>query len=212
MKTDSSLEQYSRFNPMYWIRRMYLWVLSLADTSYASPSLFGLAFIEAIFFPIPPDVLLLAMGLAKPKKAFVFAGICLVGSITGGMLGYYLGHSVWATTQEYFFSYVPGVTEEKFERVKGLFQDNAFWALFLAGFTPIPFKIFTVTAGVMNISIPTFLTAAAIGRGMRFFLVATCVRVFGDKAKEIIEKHFDKLTIVFSILLIGGFVLLKYLH
>ena len=126
MTTDSSLEQYSRFNPMYWIRRMYLWVLSLADTSYAAPALFGLAFIEAIFFPIPPDVLLLAMGLAKPKRAFLFAGICLVGSVLGGLVGYYLGHSVWETTQEYFFTYVPGVTQEKFGRVQELFQNNAF--------------------------------------------------------------------------------------
>ena len=111
-----------------------------------------------------------------------------------------------------FYDYIPGFNEEKFLMVKEKYDNNAFWALFLAGFTPIPFKIFTVTAGVAKINLGTFLLAASIGRGMRFFLVATCVYFFGDKAKDIIEKHFDKLTILFSILLLGGFFLLKFLH
>ena len=212
MSSTKSLDQYSKMNPMYWIRRMYLWVLSLAETSFASPALFGLAFIEAIIFPIPPDVLLLAMGLSKPKRVFIFAGICLLGSVLGGLVGYYVGQNVWASTQDVFYTYIPGFTEEKFLKVQVLYQDNAFWALFVAGFTPIPFKIFTVTAGVAQIPIGTFLLAATIGRGMRFFLVATCVHFFGDKAKEIIEAHFDKITILFTILLLGGFALLKFLH
>lgn len=169
MSTEQSLAQYSKVNPMYWIRRLYLWVLSLADTSFASPALFGLASVEAIIFPIPPDVLLLAMGLSKPKRVFLFAGICLLGSVLGGLIGYYVGQNVWMSTQEFFYTYIPGFTEEKFIKVQGLYQDNAFWALFVAGFTPIPFKIFTVTAGVAQIPIATFLSSATIGRGMRFF-------------------------------------------
>lgn len=212
MNEQTSLEQYSKFNPIYWIRRMYLWVLSLAQTSYASPALFGLAVIEAIFFPIPPDVLLLAMGLSKPKRVFLFSSICLVGSVLGGLVGYYLGGHFWESYDSFFYQYIPGFSQEKFVQVQSLYQENAFWALFLAGFTPIPFKIFTVTAGVAKVQIDTFIIAATIGRGMRFFLVGICVYFFGDKAKDIIENHFEKLTIAFSIMIIAGFVLLKYLH
>ncbi len=133
--------------PFALVRRLYEWTLSWADTPYAVPALMGLAFIEASFFPIPPDVLLMAMSLGKPKRALVYAGMCTVGSVCGALLGWYIGMSLWsslgvfAECTEYeggafLFEYVPGFTCHRFETVHGLYRDNAWMALFTAAFTP----------------------------------------------------------------------------
>ena len=205
------------------LKRLYQWVLHWADTRYALPALFLLAFVEASFFPIPPDVLLMAMALGKPKRALWFAGVCTAGSVLGAILGWYIGLGVWQSLGVYegcaefgggawMFEYVPSFTCENFSKVRDLYQDNAWMALFTAAFTPIPFKVFTIAAGVFQVALTTLLAASAAGRGLRFFIVAGLIFFFGPQVRGFIEKRFELLTIVFTILMVGGFVLLKYLH
>ncbi len=205
------------------IRRLYDWTLSWAETRYAVPALALLAFVEASFFPIPPDVLLMAMCLGKPKRALHYATVCTVGSVTGGLLGWYIGVSLWRTLGVFdgcpdfggggvLFEYVPSFTCANFSKVQAAYQNNAWMALFTAAFTPIPYKVFTIAAGVFQVAIPTLVGASVVGRGARFFLVAALIYFLGPQVRGFIEKRFELLTIVFTILLVGGFVLLKYLH
>jgi len=189
------------------VRRLYDWVLSWAETRYGTPALFTLAFMESSFFPIPPDVLQIALSAGKPKHAFWYATVALIGSVLGAILGFYIGYAFWAATQDFFFSYL--FTEELFNKVKGYYGNNAFLAIFTAAFTPIPYKIFTIAAGVCHVSLWTLLVASIIGRGTRFYFVAAIMYFFGPTVKLWIEKYFDILSIVFTVLLIGGFVLIK---
>lgn len=191
-------------------RKIYDWVVHWSATQHARSALFCIAFAEASFFPVPPDVLLLAMGVSKPKKAFWFAGICLMGSVLGGLLGYWIGHVVWDGVSTYFYEFVPGFTPDRFEKVSEIFNQNAFWAIFAAGFTPIPYKIFTISAGVAEIDLWTFILASVVSRGARFFLVSGALYFLGARVKELIEKYFNLLTIVFTVLLVGGFMILKF--
>ena len=190
------------------VRRLYHWVLSWTDTPYGSPALFALAFMESSFFPIPPDVLQIALSAGKPKRAFWYAGVSLVGSVLGALLGYLIGIMFWEATHPFFFAYV--FSEERFNQVKGLYQQWDFWAIFAAAFTPIPYKIFTIAAGVCHIAMPMFIIASVVGRGMRFFSVAALMFFFGPTIKSWIEKYFNLLAVIFTVLLIGGFVVLKH--
>ncbi|GHT21079.1 cytochrome b561 [Planctomycetales bacterium] len=192
-------------------RRLYNWVLSWAETKYGSPALFVMAFAESSFFPIPPDVLQIALSAGKPLRSFLYATICLVGSILGAVLGYYIGLALWETVKDFFFTYIPGFTPTVFEYVQKQYSDHAFWAVFSAAFTPIPYKVFTIAAGVCKISIFTFIAASIVGRGLRFFLVAGLMYTFGPTVKNWIDRYFNLLTIAFTILLVGGFFALKFL-
>jgi membrane protein YqaA with SNARE-associated domain len=191
------------------IRRLYDWVLSWADTSFGTPALFVLAFIESSFFPIPPDVLQIALSAGRPLRSFWYATVVLVGSILGALLGYYIGYVLWVNVKDFFFMYI--INEGFFNVVSEKYNDNAFWSIFTAAFTPVPYKIFTIAAGACQLSIITLIIASIIGRGMRFYLVATLMFIFGASVRSWIEVHFNKLTIIFTILLIGGFVCVKYL-
>ncbi|MDX9707990.1 MAG: YqaA family protein [Trichloromonas sp.] len=196
---------------MKMIRRLYDWVLHWAATPYGTLALFCLAFAESSFFPIPPDVLLLALCIATPRRSFRYALLTAVGSVLGGMLGYGIGHSLWGMVSDYFFRYVPGFTEAIFATVQELFVTYDFWAIFTAGFTPIPYKVFTIGAGVFEINFPVFVFASVIGRSLRFFLVAALIYRFGPAVRNFIEKYFNLLTLIFMVLLIGGFLVIKYL-
>jgi len=194
------------------VRRLYDWVLSWAETPYGLPALGLLAFAEASFFPIPPDVLLIALCLALPTRAYRFALVATLGSVAGGMLGYLLGWGMWDLLSSYFFQYVPGFTEEGFDKVRVLFDKYDFWTVFAAGFTPIPYKIFTIAAGAFQINFPVFAVASLVSRGLRFFLVAALFYYLGRPARALIEKYFNLLTVLFAILLVGVLLLIKYLH
>jgi membrane protein YqaA with SNARE-associated domain len=203
---------------MNWIKKMYNWVLKWAETPYGSLALFILAFVESIFFPIPPDVLLIALALGSPKKSFRFAFICTVGSVSGAFVGYAIGHFAWLTNSgdftpfaNFFFNNVPGFSVGLFNEIKELFNEWGFWVVFTAGFTPIPYKVFTVTAGVFDLNFMLFCIASFISRGARFFLVAFLIWRYGPNIKRFIDKYFNLLAIGFTVLLIGGFVLIKYL-
>lgn len=194
------------------VRCIYDWVLTWAETPYGLPALGLLAFVEACFFPIPPDVLLIALCLAIPTKSFRFALVATVGSVAGGTLGYVIGWSAWDILSPYFFQYVPGFSAAGFDRVKSLFDQYDFWTIFAAGFTPIPYKIFTIASGAFQINFPVFVGASLISRGLRFFLVAALFYYLGRPARDLIEKYFNLLTILFLVLLVGVLVLVKSLH
>ncbi|MDR2755643.1 MAG: DedA family protein [Planctomycetaceae bacterium] len=190
------------------IRQLYDWVLSWAETPYGSPVLFVLAFMESSFFPVPPDVLQIALSVSKPRRAFWYATISLIGSVLGAILGYYIGLKLWETTHDFFFTYI--FSQESFSRVENLYHTYDFWAVFIAAFTLIPYKIFTIAAGVCQISLFTLFLASVIGRGLRFYLVALLLFFFGPSIKIHIEKYFNYCVIILTILLIVGFVGIKY--
>ena len=192
-------------------RKIYEWTIHWARTPQAAKALSLLAFAESSFFPIPPDVLLIAMCVAKPRKSFVYAALCSLFSVLGGMLGYLIGWAFWEAAGPFFFSYIPGFTEEAFGKVASLYQSNAFLTVFSAGFTPIPYKVFTITGGVCRISFATLVIASVVGRSGRFFLVGGLIYFFGEPVRTFIEKYLGWLTIAFVILLVAGFFLVKHL-
>ena len=193
-------------------RRLYDWMLSWADTPYGTPALFCISFIESSFFPLPPDILQIALSAGKPKRSFFYAFVSLAGSVLGALLGYFIGFYCWEYGAHYFFvTYIPGFTEEGFETVKGWYNANAFLWVWIGAFTIIPYKIFTITAGVCKIPLWTLIVASIIGRGMRFFMVAALLWFYGPQIRTWIEKYFDKLAVLFVIALIGGFLLIKVL-
>jgi membrane protein YqaA with SNARE-associated domain len=194
---------------MKWIRSLYDWILSWAESPYGAAALFVLAFAESSFFPIPPDVLLIALCVGHRMKSLRFAAICALGSLLGGAAGYAIGWGAWASVGDFFFTYVPGFSNEAFDKVGGLYKDWDFWIVFIAAFTPLPYKVITIAAGVFQINFPMFMLASLVGRSARFFLVAGLLYRFGEPIKDFIDKRFNVLTIVFTILLVGGFILLK---
>ncbi len=189
------------------IRRVYDWVLSWAETPYGTWALFVLAFVESSFFPIPPDVLLVALAIGAPNRAFTFAAVCTAGSVLGGLLGYYIGYGLWSVFEPILLG--PVVRPEDFAAVTEKYREYGGVAVFAAAFTPIPYKVFTVAAGVSHLDLLPFVGASLAGRGGRFFLVGGVVRLFGDRAREIIDRYFNLLTIVGAVLLIGGFLLVR---
>ena len=191
------------------VRRLYDWVLSWAETRFGTPALFLLAFVESSVFPIPPDVLQIALSAGKPKRAFWYATVCLVGSVLGAFLGFLIGYAFWATTKDFFFSYL--FSEELFDLVKGKYADNAFLTIFTAAFTPVPYKIFTIAAGVCHVPLLTLFIASIIGRGGRFYTVAASMYFFGPTVKVWIDKYFNLLTVIFTILVIAGLAAMGFI-
>lgn len=194
---------------MKYLRRLYEWVLGWANTPYGTPALFVLAFAESSFFPVPPDVLLIALGLSKPSLAFYYASVCSIGSVVGGLAGYGIGWSVWQIVDDFFFKYV--FSQETFQSVVNLYTKNTFWAVFAAGFTPIPYKVFTIAGGACGVPLLTFTVASILSRSARFFLVALVINKFGSRAKELIERYFEIFSIAFVVLLIGGFAVIRFI-
>lgn len=191
------------------LRRLYDWVLRWAETPYGTWALFFLAFCESSFFPIPPDVLLIALSLALPRKALKYALVCSAGSLLGGCFGYFIGWQFMATVGDPIIRFY-GLTE-KFEYIRALYSRYDAWAVGIAGLTPIPYKVFTITAGAFRINFIVFLIASAVSRSARFFAVAGLIYLFGPKIQPFIDKYFNALAIAFVILLILGFVLIRYL-
>jgi len=207
------------------LRRLYDWVLHWAETPYGPWALFLLAFAESSFFPIPPDVLLIALAIAIPARSFRYALIATVGSLLGGMAGYGIGWGLWEALGDYpaavaavptitggggLFKYVPGFTPEVFNLVRSKYGQHAVETVFAAAFTPIPYKVITITAGVCKINFLLFVLASTVGRAGRFFLVAGLIRLFGERIRSFIEKYFNLLSILFGILLVGGFAVIRY--
>ena len=193
-----------------WVRRFFDWVLHWAETPYGLWALAVLAFAEASFFPIPPDPLLMALCLGASAKSLRFAAVTTVASVLGGVLGYFIGAGAWSLLGDIFFNYVPGVTPEAFQGIQDFYGRYDFWAIFLAGLTPIPYKVFTLSAGVFSINFPVFLMASVISRGLRFFLVAGLIYRFGPPISRFIDRYFNLLTWVFGGLIILGFLVIEF--
>lgn len=190
------------------LKRIYDWVLNWADSRYGVVALSIVSFLESSIFPIPPDPLLIALCLGKPSRAFWFALICSVMSVLGGIFGYLIGLVIWEAVSNFFFSYV--FSENAFLFVSDKYHQNAFIAILGAALTPIPYKVFTITAGVFKVNFFIFLIASAIGRPLRFFTEAALISIFGQKIKLFIDRYFNILTILFFILLLLGFFVIKY--
>lgn len=205
----AALEGPAASRPMAWVKWLYDWVLHWAQTPYGVPALILLAFAESSFFPVPPDVLLIALCLGLPARSFYFAAVCSAASVAGGMAGYAIGWVVWEEVQGFFFRFV--FREAVFLRVSELYHQYDFWAVFVAGFTPIPYKVFTVAAGVFGLDFSRFVLASVVSRSARFFLVAALIWRFGPPVKVFIDKYFNLLTFVFMALLIGGFAAIRWL-
>ncbi len=193
---------------MKCIRRLYDWVLHWAETPYAVPALFLLSFAESSFFPVPPDVLLITLSLAVPRKAFHYAVICTTGSIAGGMVGYLIGYHLMDLIGIPILNFYGAV--EKYEYIQSLYIKYDAWAVGIAGFTPIPYKVFTIAAGAFKIDFLVFVLASIAGRAGRFFLVSGFIYFFGPSIKNFIDRYFNLLTFLFFALLILGFLLIKY--
>lgn len=161
--------------------------------------LFILAFVESSVFPIPPDFLLIVLCLARPELALFYALVCTIGSVLGGMGGYGIGLAIEKTVLERFFSH------RQIARVHKMFEKYETWAVFIGGFTPIPYKLFTITAGLLYADIKKFIIASLFGRALRFFIVATSIMFYGDVIVDILEKYFNILTLILVVLAIVGY-------
>ena len=194
---------------MRFLRKTYDWILHWSTTRYALPALAILSFAESSFFPIPPDVLLIAMVVAVPMKAFRYAAVCSVASVLGGMFGYLLGWQFMELVGTPIVNFYH--LQAQWDKIGGWYEKYNAWAVGAAGFTPLPYKVFTLAAGAFHINFPVFVLASLVSRSARFFIVAGLIWKYGVPIKIFIEKYFNILSIVFIVLLFAGFVLVKYI-
>lgn len=191
------------------LQRIYNRCMQWIQTPAGVWALFFIAVAESSFFPIPPDIFLIALCVGAPQKSFKFAAICAAGSVIGGALGYGLGMGFMETLGQPILD-MYGL-QDKYATVQNLYQQYDAWAVGAAGFTPLPYKLFTITAGAFEINFLTFIFMSILARSARFFLVAGLIYKFGAPVQYFINRYFNILTIVFLVLLIGGFILIKVL-
>ncbi len=189
------------------LRRLYDWILHWAATPYGIWALFILAFCESSFFPIPPDPLLIALAISLPTKSFRFAFVCSIASVIGGMFGYFIGYELMDSIGRPILEFYNAM--DRYEDIQTLYRNYDAWAVGIAGFTPIPYKVFTIAAGAFKIDLSVFILASAVSRSARFFIVAGLIYKFGEPIRSFIDRYFNVLSIAFIILLILGFVILK---
>lgn len=188
------------------VRRLYDWVLSWAHTPYGTPALFVLAFAESSFFPIPPDVLLIALAIALPKRGFFYSSVCSVGSVIGGAFGYLIGLYFMEAVGYNIISFY-GLTDS-FGHIQQLYRDYDALAVGIAGFTPVPYKVFTIAAGAFEINFWVFVLASLVSRSLRFFILGGLIYFYGEGIKDLIDRYFNILTVVFTVFLVLGFILI----
>lgn len=191
------------------IRRLYDWVMGFAGHPHALWVLAIVSFAESSVFPIPPDVLMIPMILARPSRAWLIAGVCLVASVLGGLLGYAIGAFAFEEIGRPIFEALGKV--ERIEQFNERFNDLSFWPVLIAGLTPFPYKVITIMSGWTGLPLGTFIVTSIIARGLRFFIVAALLWKFGAPIKDFIEKRLGLMFILFCVLLVGGFYVLKFL-
>jgi len=197
------------FNFSALMRKLYEWMLSWADHPQAGPALFGIAFAEASFFPIPPDPLLIALAISKPKQAFKWAFLCSAGSVLGGIAGYIIGWHFMSIIGDKILAFYH--LDQQYQLAQEMYRKYQAWAVATAGFTPLPYKLFTITAGAFKINFTIFVIASAISRSARFFLIALLGYFFGPVIRDFLEKYFNYVTIIFMLLLIAGFLAVRFM-
>jgi len=183
------------------------WMIGWADSPSCGWALFGLAFAESSFFPVPPDLLLIALGIARPEKALLYALLCSVGSVMGGIAGFYIGRFFMDSLGRRILEFY-GVTD-KFNIIGDRFKKFDAIAIGIAGFTPIPYKVFTIAAGAFGINLLRFVLVSIISRSARFFLVGVLLMIFGAPIQQFLESYFNIISIIFVVVLILGFILVK---
>lgn len=191
------------------IRELYNWTLSLSAHPRALWALAAVSFVESSFFPIPPDILMIPMILAQPRKAWLIALVCTISSVLGGLLGYFIGAVLFETIGQAIFDFYG-----KADAVLAFnerFNAYGAWAVLVAGVTPFPYKVITIMSGWTGLSIPVFIAASVFARGLRFFILAALLWKFGAPIRAFIEKYLGLLFTLFVILLLGGFYAIRFL-
>ncbi|UCE50664.1 MAG: DedA family protein [Phycisphaerales bacterium] len=198
----------------HWHRRLYDWVIHFAHTKHGTTALFCLSFAESSFFPVPPDVLLGPLALGAPKKWLKFALACAIASVLGGILGYCIGMFLWSMIGDWVITHLTwaGLTEANFAKFQNAYRKWDFLVVFTCGFTPLPYKVCTISAGIAEINFFGFLIASTVSRSARFFIVAGLMGWKGEKIRPLVEKYFNWFSLAFVVLLIGGFLVIKWIH
>lgn len=212
--TKHSSANSSSLPSWHWHRRLYNWVIHFAQTPHGEKALFLLSLAESSFFPIPPDVLLAPLTLGAPRKWFRFALSCSIASVIGGILGYAIGMFLWSGIGGWVMTHLAplGFTEANFAAFQRWYDRYDFWIVFTCGFTPLPYKVCTITAGIAQINFAGFILASLISRSARFFLIAGLFGWKGQAIRPFIEKYFNWLSLAFIALLAAGFAALKFFH
>jgi membrane protein YqaA with SNARE-associated domain len=190
---------------MEFIRNLVEWTIGWAATPYGGVALFAIAFAESSFFPVPPDVLLIPLALARTSWALLFAAVATAGSTLGGILGFYIGDKGGRPLLQRFFK------ADKIALVQNYYRRYDVWAVGMAGFTPIPYKLFSISAGAFGLDLKRFVLATIVGRGGRFFLVGLAIVVFGEPVKALLDEYFDLAVVAFAVLFVGGFYAINLL-
>ncbi len=191
------------------IRRLYDWTIALSAHPRALSALAIVAFVESSFFPIPPDILMIPMMLARPSRAWIIALVATIASVAGGLFGYFIGAALFdALGQPIFDFYGKAEAADAFNQ---RFNDYGAWAVLVAGVTPFPYKVITIMSGWTGLSLPVFVVSSVIARGLRFFVLAALLWKFGPPIRTFVEKYLGLLFTLFVVLLIGGFYVLRYL-
>ncbi len=191
------------------MRSLYDWMMRQAASERAPTALFWVSFIESSVFPIPPDVMLIPMAIANRLKAWWYATVATIGSVLGGLLGYAIGYFLFDLVGQPilgFYGY-----GEKFTEFAAQYNEYGAWIVFMAGLTPFPFKVITIASGTTSMNIFVFVLASIVGRASRFFAVAALLYYFGQPIRAFIERYFGILTVLFFVLLLGGFAAVKFL-
>lgn len=191
------------------LRGLYDWTIRLAQHRHATAALFAVSFAESSIFPVPPDAMLVPMILANPRKAWLFAGVCTVASVLGGLVGYGIGYFLYDTLGKPILQLYG--QQEQIEHALAWYREWGAWIVAIKGFTPIPYKVVTITSGFAHLDIWAFVLASIVSRIPRFFLVAALLRRYGDPIRAFIEKRLYLVTTLFLLFLIGGFVVIEYL-
>jgi len=191
------------------LRKLYDWTVSLVEHPRALWALAIVAFVESSFFPLPPDLLIIPMVLAAPTRWFRIATVATIASVLGGIFGYYIGYALFDTVGQPILSFYG--KDAAFETFKENYNNWGAWAVLIAGVTPFPFKVITITSGVTQLNLGVFVVSSIIARALRFFIVAALLRKFGAPVRDFIERRLGLVFTVFCIVLVGGFMLVKYL-
>ena len=190
------------------LRRLYAWTMNLSATRHAPLALAGVAFVESSFFPLPPDILLIPMVLAQPQRAWFYAAICTVASVTGGILGYLIGALLYDSVGQWVISFYGEAAQ--MAAFREAYAEWGAWIILLKGLTPIPYKIVTIASGFAGYNLPLFIVLSIITRGLRFFIFAGLLKRFGEPIRHFIEGRLELVATAFVVVVVGGFVIARY--
>lgn len=191
------------------LRSLYDWTLSLAGHRHALWALAFVSFVESSIFPVPPDVLMIAMIIARPSRAFLIASVATIASVVGGMAGYWIGYAAFETVGQPILNFYG--KEAYFAEFAQRYNEWGAWAVLMGGVTPFPYKIITILSGVTGLSLPVFIVSSLIARALRFFVVAALLWKYGAPVRDFIERRLSLMFTIFVVLLIGGFFAVRYL-